>query len=311
MCSCWRRQRRERESERRKRPGRWRGKKQRLKTCWSRPHHRWSQRPLGSLWVLSILIGSSVILNVFLQAGSSWHLGGLIAGKGSIFKRICLWRHNPGGREEEDIQGLHACLRGESVVRWSMFGWCEEDDFNMLCLCYSARMPASPFQDKETLKEVQKAPQETLPLPIGWWFRRKMAQTGSCCSRAWSVLFCVDRAQSQRTRTITKRKRDLSPSLLRNAPPVENLVSGLHGSDQRFDQRLQPLLILPERSYKKSKKHKKKTKKRRHKSVSTQEMLRNADVFGFVLTEPTTTRRLLTLTTRRKEESVTGSARRT
>lgn len=43
---------------------------------------------------------------------------------------------------------------------------------------------------------------------------------------------------------------------------------------------LSHLLPLPERSYKKSKKHKKKTKKRRHKSVSTQEVLWKTGVFG-------------------------------
>lgn len=30
-------------------------------------------------------------------------------------------------------------------------------------------MPASPFQDEETLKEVQETPQETIPLSIGSW----------------------------------------------------------------------------------------------------------------------------------------------
>lgn len=28
-------------------------------------------------------------------------------------------------------------------------------------------MPTSPLQDKEALEEIQEAPQETIPLPIG------------------------------------------------------------------------------------------------------------------------------------------------
>lgn len=106
-----------------------------------------------------------------------------------------------------------------------------------------------------------------------------MKKTWSCCRRAVSDDLCVGRAQSPRKRTITRRRRDLSPSLLLNAPPVESLVSG---SGQMFDPeraRLWPLLALPERSYKKSKKHKKKTKKRRHKSVSAQ-VWRSTGVFG-------------------------------
>lgn len=49
LCSCLRRQKPERESVRKRRPGRWRGKKQPLKTCWSRPHHRWSQKLHGRM----------------------------------------------------------------------------------------------------------------------------------------------------------------------------------------------------------------------------------------------------------------------
>lgn len=52
LCSYWRRQKPERESERRRRPGRWKGKKQLLKTCWSRPHLHWNQRLHGRGYVL-------------------------------------------------------------------------------------------------------------------------------------------------------------------------------------------------------------------------------------------------------------------
>lgn len=92
-----------------------------------------------------------------------------------------------------------------------MFGGCvEEADFNLLCLFYSAWMPASPFQDKETLKEVQKAPQETIPLPIGWWFRCKMRQTWSCCSRAWSVLFWLLTGLRVRGRGLSQKEKEIS-----------------------------------------------------------------------------------------------------
>lgn len=108
-------------------------------------------------------------------------------------------------------------------MRWSVFACCAEDDFNMLCSLYSARMPASPFQDKEALKEVQKAPQETIPLQIGRWFRRNM--TWSCCSRAWSVLFrlCRQGSESEDEDYHKKKKRSQSKS------PSERSSSGESG----------------------------------------------------------------------------------
>lgn len=54
-------------------------------------------------------------------SSSEWlvaHCGDVMAGARSIPERICFWGHNSGGREEKDIQGLHACLRGQSAVWW-------------------------------------------------------------------------------------------------------------------------------------------------------------------------------------------------
>lgn len=79
--------------------------------------------------------------------------------------------------------------------------------------------------------------------------------------------------------------------------------------------------LKPERSYKKSKKHKKKGKKRRHKSVSIQEghkihlsCLRNVNVhvaFVHTLIAILTNRHHRILTMRRKEETVMESVIKT
>lgn len=142
------------------------------------------------------------------------------------------------------------------------------------------------------------------------WRRRELAvaECHQCSSLCWQG------SESEEEDYHKKKKRSQSKS------PSERSSSGESGEwPPQLRSHVWTLnvpclwhvLTLPERSYKKSKKHKKKTKKRRHKSVSTQEMLWNTDVFGFVLTEIMTTRRLQTLTMRRKEESETGSAKRT
>lgn len=79
---------------------------------------------------------------------------------------------------------------------------------------------------------------------------------------------------------------------------------------------LTPGYFLPERSYKKSKKHKKKGKKRRHKSVSVPELsphTRHLQKYGiisieFIITVINRPRQILTA--RRRRENVKGSGKK-
>lgn len=93
----------------------------------------------------------------------------------------------------------------------------------------------------------------------------------------WTTL-CFQGSESEDEEYHKKKKRSQSKS------PSERSSSGESGEwpwKSLWSEKVQPLLtftdifcLKPERSYKKSKKHKKKTKKRRHKSVS-----RDADLY--------------------------------
>lgn len=79
LNSYWRKLKPERGSERRRRPARWKGKKQLLRPCWSRPHRLWSQmihgrkyvpgvswRPLFFLFILLSIMFSLMTSNFWL-----------------------------------------------------------------------------------------------------------------------------------------------------------------------------------------------------------------------------------------------------
>lgn len=123
--------------------------------------------------------------------------------------------------------------------------------------------------------------------------------------------FSLKRPRSPRRRS-TRRRSGRSPSLPLSARLAESLVSVLLLSGVVRTAALTLCLSVKlERSYKKSKKHKKKAKRRRHKSVRTLCPSLSPrcvwSVPALILT--TTNRPRPTLTSRRRDESATGSTR--
>jgi len=133
LNSYWKRLRPERGNERRRRPGRWKGKKQLSRICWSRPHRRWNQRLRGREYVseqIKLVVSQHpppFISDCAKCFCDGWRL--TISGQREIPKRTRLWRRDAGVGEEKNIQRFHACLRGEAVVTvgWSVYKswwWC-------------------------------------------------------------------------------------------------------------------------------------------------------------------------------------------
>lgn len=159
----------------------------------------------------------------------------LFAGEREILEGVGLRGRDPGGREEANIQGLHARLGGWFPVQTSLFslsdgGWRS----NAPCFlpAAAARMPAPPLEDEEALQEVQEAPQEALALSIGLFIVAAPMRPASCASSHCAVIVAV-RAPSPRRRSTTRRRRGPSPSLRLSAPPAASLVSGSQGARKK------------------------------------------------------------------------------
>lgn len=65
---------------------------------------------------------------------------------------------------------MHVLEVSLSAWEWAELILAKKDDYVLHVMFFfflTARMPTSPLENKEALKEVQEAPQETIPLSIG------------------------------------------------------------------------------------------------------------------------------------------------
>lgn len=150
LCCCvwsfWRRQRHESEREKRKRPERWRERRQLSRACWSRPRPPWSLIPHGKRYGLeSVGVTSShhfwwhashlvCFLKILCTLIAAYIMCCCVSGKREIPKGACFRGHHSGVGEEEDIQRFYACTRGNVLkiilkcfssftCKWSKWLW--------------------------------------------------------------------------------------------------------------------------------------------------------------------------------------------